>query len=458
MTGSPFSPSDLQQLKRHGIGEAEALRQLELFRRPPSYSRVVRPCTPGDGVLRLDEAERERLAGIFERNRLAARRIKFVPASGAATRMFRDLLAREPAALERFETEVRRFAFAADLDAELRRRGKGLEEATAEQMVEALLQDEGLGYAELPKGLLKFHRYPDESRTPFEEHLLEAAEVLYDPEGVCRLHFTVSPQHRTRFEALFTEVRERFEQRVGRSFEVGYSTQSPSTDTLAVDLENRPFRDEQGALVLRPGGHGALIGNLANLDADVALLRNIDNVQPEHAREVTLHWQAVLGGLLSALSSGEFRPAGVGELDPRRPLRVCGVVPNTGEPGGGPFWVRGADGRVTPQIVETAQVDPDSEEQQRTLRASTHFNPVNMACALRDPEGRRYDLEQFVDHDAAIITRKSSGGRDLRALERPGLWNGAMAGWNTVFVEVPLETFTPVKTVFDLLRPEHQAG
>lgn len=457
MTPSPFSREDLAQLESQGIGEAEALRQLELLRRPPRYSAVERPCTPGDGVLRLGDSDRERMVAAFERARPGASWIKFVPASGAATRMFRGLLAREPAALERFDAEAPRFAFAAELAAELDRRGTSLEQATAEQKADALLSDEGLGYAGLPKGLIEFHRYDGESRTPFEEHLLEAAEVLPDGVGRCRLHFTVSPQHRDGFVSLFDRVRGTFERRTGARFEVGYSLQSPSTDTLAVDPDDRPFRDDDGRLLLRPGGHGALIGNLADLDADAAFVRNIDNVQPERACAVTRHWLAVLGGLLVATRGGEFRPPGL-DLDPRRPLRVCGVVPNTGEPGGGPFWVRGRDGRLTPQIVETAQIDPGSPQRQRVLRESTHFNPVNMVCELRDADGRSHDLRRFVDHDAVIVTRKSSGGRELRALERPGLWNGAMAGWNTLFVEIPLETFTPVKTVFDLLRPEHQTG
>ncbi len=448
MPTSPFNREDLRQLERHGIDEQEARRQLELFRRPPAWTDIVRPCTPNDGVLVLDEPEQDRLARAFEQGRRRRRLVKFVPASGAATRMFRDLLARDEKAVQRFMKEVHRFPFAEDLEAALR-------DGRPETAIDALLSDTGLGYADLPKGLLKFHRYPDGSRTPFEEHLREAVTVLAGEDGVARVHFTVSPEHLERFATLLDEVRPGIEAGSGVRLQVGFSTQSPSTDTLAVDLDDRPFRTEDGRLLLRPGGHGALIDNLAALEADAAFLRNIDNVQPEHARSVTQRWQAALGGLLLALQDGELAEVRSGFVE-GRPLRVCAVVRNTGEPGGGPFWVRGADGTTSRQIVETAQIDPDSDEQQARLRASTHFNPVNMVCALRDPDGRRFDLREYIDEDAVIVARKSAGGRELKALERPGLWNGAMAYWNTVFVEVPLETFTPVKTVFDLLRPEHQ--
>jgi hypothetical protein len=330
-----------------------------------------------------------------------------------------------------------------------------------------------------------------ETRTAFEEHLAEE---------VPRLHFTVSPQHEGRFVRLLEEVRPRLEPRCGHRFDVTFSHQSPATDTLAVDLENRPFRQNDGTLLFRPGGHGSLIANLqalADQGWDVVLLKNIDNVVPDSRKTVGLLWKKLLAGALVHLQQRIFRclerleagPAPLDLLDEidklladdllrqvpledalagsearrkmlihllDRPLRVCGVVRNHGEPGGGPFWVELPTGEITLQIVETSQIDPQSPEQQQALRDSSHFNPVDLACALRDRHGRPYDLARFIDPAAVFIATKSHEGRPLKALERPGLWNGAMAGWNTVFIEVPDETFAPVKTVLDLLRPEHQ--
>jgi len=392
-----------------------------------------------------------------------------------------------------FVEELPRFAF----HDELREAAGADDEPAFTSLLDALLGPAGLGYDQLPKGLLKFHAYPDRSRTPFEEHLVEAAEYACGADGVCRLHFTVSREHLERFRALFREVGEPYGRRLGARFEVAFSVQKPSTDTLAVDLENRPFRDEHGRLVFRPGGHGALIENLNDLGADLVYIKNIDNVQTDTARPLVSRWKRLLGGYLIKLEQRTreivdrlesdspppdlleqaFRFAETGlqvHLDGRtdrgspearrrwlldrlaRPIRVCGVVANTGEPGGGPFWVRDREGVVLPQIVETAQIDPHDSEQQAVLTRSTHFNPVDLVCGLRDAEGRPHDLRRFIDHDAVMISHKSHAGRDLKALERPGLWNGAMAGWNTVFVETPLEAFTPVKTVLDLLRPEHQ--
>jgi len=517
-----LTADESRQLAERGIDVEEARRQLDRFERPPAYVELVRPCTVGDGI---EVLEPERHAGLQRLHRAAAmegRFVKFVPASGAASRMFRDLLyfhkgggsdeswdqvlaaaesSPEAAALATFVRDRGRFPFVEQLAAVLRASGQDLDllaDAGAfHPVLDALLGPAGLGYESLPKGLLPFHRYPDRSRTAFEEHLVEAADYVRDRNGRCRLHLTVSAEHREAFAALFAELGTEYEDRLGARFDLEFSEQKPSTDTLAVDLENRPLHDEQGRLLFRPAGHGALIENLGELDADIAFVKNIDNVQPDRVKPVVLSWKRILAGLLVELRERTFeslarltrsRPsgalldealAGVGrqlhvDLDGRRntgstatrreflvqrldrPLRICGVVPNTGEPGGGPFWVRGRDGTVTPQIVESAQVDPRDEQQQRIFAASTHFNPVDLVCALRDARGVPYPLRRYVDEDAVIITRKSAAGRDLKAQERPGLWNGAMAGWNTVFVEVPLTTFSPVKTLLDLLRPEHQ--
>jgi hypothetical protein len=304
---------------------------------------------------------------------------------------------------------------------------------------------DGLAFATLPKALIPFHRDGEASWTPFEEQLEEALATVPSASGPTRVHFTVSSDARDLFrEALAAALRAR----PGIAFDVGFSEQSPATDTLAADSENRPFRDASGALVFRPGGHGALLANLQATAGDVVLVKNIDNVQHRSRRETTLLWKKLLTGFL--LRAERQRK------DHHRPLRVCGVVRNEGEPGGGPFWVRGHDGRATLQIVEASEVDLSSPEQKAILSAATHFNPVDLVCLLRDPSRRPYDLGSFVNPSAVFFAKKSKDGRELKALERPGLWNGGMAEWETHFVEVPAETFSPVKTILDLLRPAHQ--
>lgn len=510
MDASIFSPADLEVLAARGIAPAEAARQLAQLAHPPASVRLERPCTAGDGIVVLDAPAVERSLAAHAAAAAAGRVSTFVPASGAATRMFKDLLAAlgapgalapaevraaaasDPAmaALVRFVESLPRFALRDALAAVLA--GRGLEmEAVRERgpwrvLLEALLGADGLDYGERPKALLAFHREAGRARTPFEEQLAEAATLTRDSAGACRLHFTVSPEHRTRFEALLAQAGPAEAARLAAHWNVRFSEQHPATDTLAAAPAGGPFRDAKGALLFRPAGHGALLRNLGEAGGDLVFVKNIDNVAVAAAREPSVRWSRVLVGLAADLSAtaharlarleaaddtgalAEARAfaASCGEADPpadrarmrawlARPLRVCGMVPNTGEPGGGPFWVRGAGGEVTRQIVESAQV-ADEPAQQAVLRRATHFNPVFLACALRDPAGAPWPLEAFVDPDAVIVTRKSAGGRDLLALERPGLWNGAMADWITVFVEVPLEVFNPVKTVFDLLRPEHQ--
>jgi hypothetical protein len=486
---SDFTPADLSQMAELGIDPAEALRQIELFRNPPPFTRVLRACRVGDGIRTLSKASEPWLLARFEEAVRRGRIAKLVPASGAATRMFKELLAdlndgaqgEPPAEVRTFLDNLPRFAFYEDL--------APVRTADRRSILEHLLTEKGLSYAELPKGLLKFHRYPDGPRTPFEEHLVEAADVTRDAEGHCRLHFTVSPQHRERFEALLEEVRGRYEEKYNCRFVVSFSYQQRSTDTIAVDPENRPFRQDDGTLLFRPGGHGALLGNLASLAGlgwDLVLLKNIDNVVPDSRKPAVNGWKKALAGYLLALQERIFRVLERLEADPaaldeaaklveeelsrpipagedrrqfvlealNRPLRVCGVVRNQGEPGGGPFWVEDERGQLSLQIVESSQIDP--KVRQEMLAGSTHFNPVDIVCALRDRHGAPYDLHRFVDPTTVFISSKSHEGRPLKALERPGLWNGAMAGWNTVFVEVPDETFAPVKTVLDLLRPEHQ--
>lgn len=516
-----FSTADAAEVRDHGLSLEEAQRQLRLLEKSSPHLQLDRPCTIGDGIRVLSDAEAEAASVAHAEASHQGRLMKFVPASGAATRMFQALLAERDRAdtlsrndvLQRrargdtnadavltFMEAIDRFAFSDDLHATMAARGYDipalLRRGEFGKILDALLAPEGLDASELPKGLLKFHRYPEGSRTAFEEHLVEAAGTVRSRHWTCRVHFTVSPEHEKRFRKLLAAARDTIERRYDIRLEDDFSTQKRSTDTIAVDLEHRPFRTAEGKLLFRPGGHGALIENLYELAGDVVFIKNIDNVVPDWRRADTLKWKKILAGLLVITQRSIFAhlerlqgrpepavveaalrfaredlclsvpahldPSGVDEqqqtlikmLD--RPVRVCGVVRNTGEPGGGPFWVRGSDGSLSLQIVESAQVDPALHEQQAIFRAATHFNPVDLVCGVRNHRGDRFDLCHFVDSEAVFIARKSMHGRDLKALERPGLWNGAMAHWTTVFVEVPGSTFTPVKTVLDLLRPEHQ--
>lgn len=517
-----LSPEDLEQLRRHGLPEDEARRQIELFRRPPAFVRLERACGVGDGIARLTSEEAAVARRACEEARAQGRLAKFVPASGAASRMFQALLTArnryddvDRAEITRrsllgdqtarevlsFMDGFERFAFRSDLAAVMAADGLDAAALAARgrfaEILAYLLTPRGLNYAALPKGLIKFHRYPDHERTAFEEHLFDGVRWLANSGGVCRLHFTVSGNHLDRFRALTRKAKATCERRSGARLDIEFSVQKPSTDTIAVDLYDRVFRDAEGRLLFRPGGHGALIENLNEIGADVIFIENIDNVVPDHLKNEPLEWKQVLCGHLLALQREVFRhlsalshpevPAARIEEATRfaqgclsipipepivregaearceflrrkldRPLRVCGVVRNVGEPGGGPFWVRGKNGDLTLQIVEGAEVDPNDEMQRLIFASATHFNPVQIACGVRNSRGAPFDLTRYMDRDAVFITRKSKDGRELKALERPGLWNGAMADWTTLFVEIPNSSFNPVKTVNDLLRPEHQ--
>ncbi|MBI4397308.1 MAG: DUF4301 family protein [Elusimicrobia bacterium] len=522
MEPTGFTTEDLRQMRERGIPEEEALRQLILFISPPGAIQLNRPCTVGDGILALREAEAGRLIERFDEARLSGRAMRFVPASGAASRMFKALMpilnvpeGSRPAAVAALESsddpEVReiyaflqglsKFAFYEDLRSAMSQNGHDLDlhlrDNRFDVVIEFLLSAKGLHYAGLPKALMKFHRYPEGGRTAFEEHLVEAAGVLQNRDGLCRLHFTVSPEHAEDFQSFARVAVPRCEKRFQCRYLIGFSVQDRSTDTLAVDLDNRPFRLADGRLLFRPGGHGALLQNLNDVKGDIVFVKNVDNVTADRLKPERCRWEKILGGLLVDLQEEAFQhlrrlrsgpandpalrgavsfaeerlslvlPPGIktgAAEDQRRfvmekldrPIRLCGVVRNTGEPGGGPFWVRGDAGDASLQIVEGAQVDPASPEQQEIFAKSTHFNPVNMVCGLRDAAGRPYDLTRHVDPQAVFISQKTQDGRPLKALERPGLWNGGMARWNTVFVEVPVGTFHPAKTVNDLLREGHQ--
>jgi hypothetical protein len=517
-----FSQKDIAQIRKIGLNREQILDQIALFRKGTPYLDLVRPCLIGDGIKRLSARQRKRLIAAFEKETGRLSLTKFVPASGAATRMFNTLIrasrakppSREPGLdppllensaendeLLTFIINMRRFAFyddlcaamaADDLDAKaLIRLGK------FRKCLSYLLTNRGLGYANLPKGLIKFHAYSNGARTAFEEHLVEAAGYAATQEGLCDLHFTVSETHLGPFKSLFASVKDRYAAKLKVCLQVSFSIQQPQTNTIAVDMDNRPFRRDNGSLLFRPGGHGALIENLNRLDADIIFIKNIDNVAHDRFKPVMFSWKKALAGYLITIQDRVFgllegldqTPAagsvinraakfvqnqlcrtlprefeGAGKTQKRqclvealdRPLRVCGMVKNVGAPGGGPFWVRDKTGNLSIQIVETAQVDTASRRQAAVLNAATHFNPVDIVCGVRNRHGKKFDLTRYVDHAAVFIATKHESGRELKALEHPGLWNGAMAHWNTVFVEVPLITFNPVKRVVDLLQKAHR--
>ena len=416
-----LSDADRDGIEARGLTTDEVERQVALLREPTPAVTLVRPCTISDGVERIADREHGELLALADEAARSGRLSKFVPASGAASRMFASVCAGAP------ETEdTKRF----------------LESRDAFPFRESV---EELSRA--PKALIPFHAYPEGARTAFEEHLFEAASTIRDAGGLCLVRFTVSPEHRRAFEDKLGEIRARVERGTGARLVVEFSEQSPSTDTIALDESGGIFRDAEGRILFRPGGHGALLKNLEESGGDVVLVKNIDNVVPDARRGTTILWKRLLTGYLVRFERSAART---------RPLRVVGVVRNEGEPGGGPFWTSGPAGESR-QIVESAEVNLADPSQAEIFGAATHFNPVDLACSLRDASGRPFDLTRFVDERAVFVAKKTHEGRGLRALERPGLWNGAMARWETVFVEVPKETFAPVKTILDLLRPEHAA-
>ena len=468
-------------MEEHGLTPAALETQLKNFREGFPFLPVTRAASCGDGIRVLDAAGIEQAAARYDRAKESLRVVKFVPASGAATRMFKDLFefvreGRRTAVVGELLANRRRFAFWPELRTIV---GDDADELRTVENIVA----EGLRYGETPKGLVSFHRYGDEVRKAVEEHLVEGAQYAAAG-GEVKIHFTVSPEHLTRFEALLAEKIPGYESRFGVKYRISFSVQDPSTDTLAVNPDCTPFRRADGRLLFRPAGHGALIGNLGKIDADIVFVKNIDNVTTDARRGDTVLYKKALAGVLLALQERIFEylmalEVPGAELEPiaafienelcvklpkdygtallrqvlDRPIRGCGMVRNEGEPGGGPFWVTGADGLETLQIAESNQIAPEKRE---LMRLATHFNPVDLVCSFRTSKGGRFDLQEFVDPATGFISRKSDGGRELLAQELPGLWNGAMARWNTVFVEVPITTFSPVKVVTDLLRPEHQ--
>ncbi len=502
-----FTEKDLQELELKEIPIEKANWQIEQFKKGVAPIKLSKPATVGDGILKLDNIDEY----IETFDKTEAHMVKFVPASGAASRMFKDLfefkdkVARKPdlslseyPEIKKFFANIKKFAFYHKLNELFEKEGgvdRLLNAKKYDTILSKLLTEDGLRYGSLPKGLLAFHLYAGGVfRTPFEEHLKEGAKYAVSSGNKVHLHFTVSPEHLSEFEALKEKTVTNYEEMFKVKYSISFSVQKSSTDTLAVTPENKPFYNN-GAILFRPGGHGALIENLNEIDADIIFIKNIDNVLPEKRLTNTIRYKKALAGYLFMVQQKVFSLIKTLKVTPteekikeatellektfnqdghctasdsngrltemiidrlNRPIRVCGVVKNLGEPGGGPFIVKDENGCFSPQIVESSQVDFKNKEQDGIFKGSTHFNPVDLVCAVRNFKGEKFELSKYIDESTCFISQKSKGGKALKALELPGLWNGAMAEWNTVFIEVPVETFNPVKTVNDLLRDAHQ--
>ena len=498
--------NDSKQLAERNITEEQVERQVAQLKRGTAYVKLIRPATIGDGIIRMSPEQVTAMSQAFDEDKEYYQFTKFVPASGAASRMFKDLFTFiengvETKFTEIFFAHIHCFAFNEDLEQACTKL-YGLDiDALKHQnryvdIVKALLLEDGLAYGKLPKALLKFHHYEGFDRLALEEHLVEAARYATDNDGVARLHFTVSPEHEQPFKEIVCQLIDQYQQKYQVKYDISFSCQKPSTDTVAIDAEGNLFREKDGKLLFRPGGHGALIENLNDLAQEIVFIKNIDNIVPESKAEPTITYKKVLAGLLLRMQQQTFEyldmldggdvteeelkemmvfakeqllidiPEFVERYDLyekidflydrlNRPMRVCGMVKNEGEPGGGPFWVKNMDDEVSLQIIESSQIDHAKEGQEAIFIGSTHFNPVDLVCGCWNYKGEAFNLTDYVDPNTGFVSSKSKDGRELKALELPGLWNGAMADWITIFVEVPIETFNPVKTVNDLLKPMH---
>jgi hypothetical protein len=505
-----ITTTDEIKLKKKGISTSQINEQINSFKKGFPFLKIQCAAEPGKGIVLVSEQEIPFLLKKWEEYlHTDAIILKFVPASGAASRMFKDLFEflenKKNGSFNSFENkffnEIDKFAFYDDLNKVcIKNEGQTIDELILNKqfktIVENLLLEKGLNYGSLPKGLLKFHTYPTEIRTPMQEHLVEGALYAATASGKVNIHFTVSKEHRLLFEKHFKDTVSLFEKKQNVTYNVSFSEQKPSTDTIAADENDEAFRDNDGELVFRPGGHGALIENLNDLDGDVIFIKNIDNVVPDSLKESTTTYKKIIAGILvnlqkqcfgylkelendslskdklfeiaqfcekrlnnqhpdlHSLTEIELRKYLYNKLN--RPIRVCGMVKNVGEPGGGPFLTENSDGTVSPQILESSQIDMSNPVDKAIMMNSTHFNPVDLVCGVKDYKRKKFNLLQHVDKNTGFISLKSKNGKELKALELPGLWNGAMSDWNTIFVEVPIDTFNPVKTVNDLLRPQHQ--
>jgi hypothetical protein len=515
-----FNKQDFIQFRERGIEPEIIMQQIAFFKHGFPFLNILNPATVNNGIVKLTEKDVLFYQSEYNHNNKFYRILKFVPASGAATRMFKSLYEfydkyhgsdrikreilshKENSAIRDFFHNLSSFAFYDDLSGIFKKKKSNLQEAERKpdyiKILDLFLSENGLNYGNLPKGLLKFHSYPDRSRTSFEEHMVEGAKYCCDVKGKVQLHLTVSPGHKQAFKTKVNEVKSYYENKLNVRYNFDFSIQKPSTDTIAVDMENNPFRLKDGSILFRPGGHGALLENLNEIKPDIIFIKNIDNVIPDHLKETTILYKKVLAGMLFAYQKKIFKylelldnQASISEelvkeinqfvekklcvLPPgnysqssrnrkllylrkklNRPVRICGMVHSEDETGGGPFWVRNADGTAALQIIETSQVNFDNPEQKFRYYQSTHFNPVDLVCGIKNYRGETFNLKEFTDPNTGFVSIKSKGGKNLKAQELPGLWNGAMADWNTIFVEVPLITFNPVKTINDLLRKEHQ--
>ena len=513
-----FTDNDLKQIANRGISMETIEKQVHDFKHGFPFIRLQAAATKENGIRTFNEKEIHELITNFDRTAKDLKLIKFVPASGAATRMFKHLYEfKEKAGTMKgdanmlhdpdfnsigyFFANLNKFAFYDDLKRLMSHEGISTDECIRNNdfitILDFILTPKGLNYGNLPKGIIKFHHYGTFSRTATGEHLVEGAHYCANRAKIVSVHLTVSPEHLSNFKDLIAYVQPYYESMFGVLYDISFSVQKPSTDTLAVDQYNEPFRENDRSLVFRPGGHGALIENLNDLDCDLVFIKNIDNVVPDRLKAETYRYKKLLGGLLLQMQSKGFGllraldnkppseeviheaaqfcesqanasfPADFHRWEEsrkvkflqnflNRPIRICGMVKNEGEPGGGPFWVKNKEGEVSLQIVESSQIDQKNPEQKKIMNASTHFNPVDLVCSLKDHKGRKFDLRQFVDHNTGFISVKSKDGKQLKAMELPGLWNGGMANWITLFVDVPIITFNPVKTVNDLLREQHQ--
>ncbi len=504
-----LSEQDIIQIEEKGISINSIEQQINSFKRGFPFAKLMGAVSPQNGILQLNDELVDSYSGFYIKDSESFKIVKFVPASGAASRMFKHLFefrealdtttyqilrsSKEHNKAIEFFNNINNFAFSEELNDLVNINDYSEITEYTKEVLDMLLTAKGMNYAELPKALLKFHIYTESSRKAIEEHLVEAVEYANN-NSIANIHFTVSPDHLSLFKAELEELIPVYEYIHRVKFNIEFSTQKPSTDTIAVDSNNELFRDNEGKLVFRPGGHGALIENLNEIDADIVFIKNIDNVAIEDKNDSTIIYKKALGSLTIKFQnlifeyinkiddSSEINDAisfietALGlKIDDNfenysekekakyiknilnRPLRICGVVPNDGEPGGGPFWVN-KDGKMSLQIVESAEIDLNNEQQRRIMKASTYFNPVDLICCIKDYKGNKFNLKDYIDPLSAFISEKSKDGKTLKAMELPGLWNGAMAFWNTIFVEVPIETFNPVKTVNDLLRDMHKDG
>lgn len=494
-----LTQDDKAFLAKKGISEEKLQSQLECFKTGFPWLKLAGAASPEKGIMVPSDDEKNAYLKAWDDYLAGTGKVlKFVPASGAASRMFKNLFEyldnnEKTDFIQKFEDNLDHFAFIGDLKEAIAKNGGDSSVRTA---IATLLGEDGLSYGKLPKGLLKFHKYDDGARTPVEEHLVEGALYAGGKTGNVHVHFTVSPEHRSLFEALVAKMAPKYEEKFGVKYDVSFSEQKSSTDTVAANPDNTPFRGKDGKILFRPGGHGALIENLNELDADIIFIKNIDNVVPDRLKPETTEYKKLIAGVLVSKQAQAFRylellDSGVytheqleeiihflqNDLSCRnpelknledaelaiylrkklnRPMRVCGMVKNVGEPGGGPFLAYNSDGTISLQILESSQIDTANEEYVKMFKNGTHFNPVDLVCAVKDYKGNKFDLRKYVDPQTGFISNKSKDGKELKALELPGLWNGSMSDWNTIFVEVPLGTFNPVKTVNDLLRPQHQ--